>query len=337
MRYIIRHCSLGDQHRRSRGLAALLLAFSLLLGGCAAPAAMAAASTPASASEADQAAAAWGAAVTETVATPDVMEADAAAGSAAEIDPLRGDDMPITEGMLSTAVIKAAMTTYNIQSGSAAAAALVKINGTYSETLSEAQQSGLLVFLFEGAGENQDPEERKDAMCVVVKDGQILHLSQCCSTIPDYPFSPWKNDGDDVPTLVSGVYSFDTVNHNGKYAALRVLGDQVIRFHDTDEFYPDVSNNQSIQVHRRGREENSPADEQWANSIGCLLVGHAGTDPTDDYAQFAHAVGILKESAGGSTPYQMQSYGTLIVDRSLGADYLRAVGYTDAAIEAIGA
>lgn len=335
MRYITRHCRLQDQFRRSFALAALLLAVSLLLGGCAAPAAMAAASVPAASPAADQAV--WGAAVTEAVATPDVKEANTAAGSAAEIDPLRGNDMPITEGMLSAAAIEEAMTAYNIQQGSSAAAALVKINGTYSETLSEAQQSGLLVFLFEGAGENQDPEERKDAMCVVVKDGQILYLSLCCSTIPDYPFSPWKNDGDDVPTLVSGVYSFDTVNHNGKYAALRVLDDHVIRFHDTDEFYPDVSNNQSIQVHRRGREENSPDDEQWANSIGCLLVGHAGTDPTDDYARFAHAVGILKESAGGSTPYQMQAYGTLIVDRSLGADYLRAVGYTDAAIEAIGA
>ncbi len=335
MRYIMRHCRLQDQFRRSFALAALLLAVSLLLGGCAAPAAMAAASVPAASPAADQAV--WGATVTEAVATPDVKEANTAAGSAAEIDPLRGNDMPITEGMLSAAAIEEAMTAYNIQQGSSAAAALVKINGTYSETLSEAQQSGLLVFLFEGAGENQDPEERKDAMCVVVKDGQILYLSLCCSTIPDYPFSPWKNDGDDVPTLVSGVYSFDTVNHNGKYAALRVLDDHVIRFHDTDEFYPDVSNNQSIQVHRRGREENSPDDEQWANSIGCLLVGHAGTDPTDDYARFAHAVGILKESAGGSTPYQMQAYGTLIVDRSLGADYLRAVGYTDAAIEAIGA
>ena len=335
MRYIMRHCRLQDQFRRSFALAALLLAVSLLLGGCAAPAAMAAASVPAASPAADQAV--WGAAVTEAVATPDVKEANTAAGSAAEIDPLRGNDMPITEGMLSAAAINEAMTAYNIQQGSSAAAALVKINGTYSETLSEAQQSGLLVFLFEGAGENQDPEERKDAMCVVVKDGQILYLSLCCSTIPDYPFSPWKNDGDDVPTLVSGVYSFDTVNHNGKYAALRVLDDHVIRFHDTDEFYPDVSNNQSIQVHRRGREENSPDDEQWANSIGCLLVGHAGTDPTDDYARFAHAVGILKDSAGGSTPYQMQAYGTLIVDRSLGADYLRAVGYTDAAIEAIGA
>ena len=335
MRYIMRHCRLQDQFRRSFALAALLLAVSLLLGGCAAPAAMAAASVPAASPAADQAV--WGATVTEAVATPDVKEANTAAGSAAEIDPLRGNDMPITEGMLSAAAIEEAMTAYNIQQGSSAAAALVKINGTYSETLSEAQQSGLLVFLFEGAGENQDPEERKDAMCVVVKDGQILYLSLCCSTIPDYPFSPWKNDGDDVPTLVSGVYSFDTVNHNGKYAALRVLDDHVIRFHDTDEFYPDVSNNQSIQVHRRGREESSPDEEQWGNSIGCLLVGHAGTDPTDDYARFAHAVGILKESAGGSTPYQMQAYGTLIVDRSLGADSLRAVGYTDAAIEAIGA
>ena len=74
-------------------------------------------------------------------------------------------------------------------------------------------------------------------MCVVVKDGQILYLSLCCSTIPDYPF-PRKNDGDDVPTLVSGVYSFDTVNHNGKYAALRVLDDHVIRFHEHGPVLP---------------------------------------------------------------------------------------------------
>lgn len=78
MRYIMRHCRLQDQFRRSFALAALLLAVSLLLGGCAAPAAMAAASVPAASPAADQAV--WGATVTEAVATPDVKEANTAAG-----------------------------------------------------------------------------------------------------------------------------------------------------------------------------------------------------------------------------------------------------------------
>ena len=250
-------------------------------------------------------------------------------------DILNGNDTPLADALISSAALSAATGQYNIASDSTAAQALRQINATYAQSLSQEQKDGLLVFLFEGAGENQNPEERKDAMCVVVKDGEILYLSTCCSTIPDYPFSPWKNDGSDVPTLCSGVYSFDTVNHNGIYAALRVRNDKVIRFHDDTEFYADVSNNESIQVHRRGREENSPDDELWANSIGCLLVGHAGTDPEDDYATFARAVGILNEGATGRTPYQNVVYGTLIVDRSLGADYLRSVGYSDEAIAAL--
>ena len=264
-----------------------------------------------------------------------VSEAPNASAAEAATMELDGLDESLTDALISSGAIRQAMEDYDIPQDSSAFEALKRVNSVYAEALSEDQKAGLLVFLFEGAGENTDPQERKDAMCVVVQNGEILYLSRCCSTIPDYPFSPWKNDGDDVPTLKSGIYSFDTVNHNGRYAALRVLGDQVVRFHDNDEFYSDVSNNQSIQVHRRGHEENSPDDEVWANSIGCLLVGHAGTDPDDDYATFAHAVGILKEGSSGSTPYEAQSYGTLIVDRSLGADYLRAVGYPDEAIAAL--
>lgn len=246
-----------------------------------------------------------------------------------------GTDEPIAEGMLSTGEIAQFMAEYSIASGSAGAQAFGLINSTYTQALTEEQKSGLLVFLFEGAGENTDPEERKAALCVVVSGGRILYVNTCSTTIPDRPFLPFKNDNTDVPTLVSGIYGFDTVNHKGKYAALRVLDDQVIRFHDIETFYPSVSNGGVIQVHRRGKEENSPVDETWANSIGCLLVGHAGTDPEDDYARFAHAVGILAEDAGGSTPYQYSVTGTLIVDRSLGAEYLSAVGYSDAAIAAI--
>ena len=305
----------------------LLLSSMSLLTGCTVDAAELPTEEPANTGT-------WGITVAGPVTTGAVA-VSVTEDSAESLDMLSGSDTPLADALISSASITAAMDQYDIDAESTAAQALRLINSTYAQSLSQEQKAGLLVFLFEGAGENQDPEERKDAMCVVVQDGEILYLSTCCSTIPDYPFSPWKNDGSDVPTLCSGVYAFDTVNHNGIYAALRVRDDRVIRFHDDTEFYADVSNNESIQVHRRGHEENSPDDEVWANSIGCLLVGHAGTEPTDDYATFARAVGILNEGATGRTPYQNTAYGTLVVDRSLGADYLRSVGYTDEAIAAI--
>ena len=318
---------------RNNRTIAFLLIFCLLLGsmslltGCTADAAELPTEAPASTGT-------WGITASGPVATSAVA-VSAAEASSESLDVLNGSDAPLTDALITSAAISAAMDKYGIDAESTAAQALRLINSTYAERLSQEQKDDLLVFLFEGAGENQDPEERKDAMCVVVQGGEILYLSTCCSTIPDYPFSPWKNDGSDVPTLCSGIYAFDTVNHNGIYAALRVREDRVIRFHDDTEFYEDVSNNESIQVHRRGHEENSPDNEVWANSIGCLLVGHAGTEPTDDYATFARAVGILNAGATGRTPYQNVSYGTLVVDRSLGADYLRSVGYTDEAIAAI--
>lgn len=318
------------QHNRT---IAILLIFCLLLGSmslltsCTVDAAELPTDEPVSTG-------AWGITAAGPVTTGAIAVSDTEK-SAESLDMINGSDTRLADALISSASISAALDQYNIDTESTAAQALRLINSTYAQSLSWEQKDGLLVFLFEGAGENQDPEERKDAICVVVQGGEILYLSTCCSTIPDYPFSPWKNDGSDVPTLCSGVYSFDTVNHNGIYAALRVRDDRVIRFHDDTEFYADVSNNESIQVHRRGHEENSPDDEVWANSIGCLLVGHAGTDPTDDYATFARAVGILNEGATGRTPYQNTAYGTLVVDRSLGADYLRAVGYSDEAIAAI--
>ena len=151
-------------------------------------------------------------------------------GNTRSTDVLNSNDAPLVDALISSATISAAMEQYNLSDDSTAVQALRLINSEYSACLDQAQKDGLMVFLFEGAGENQDPAERKDAMCVVVQNGEILYLSTCCSTIPDYPFSPWKNDGSDVPTLCSGIYSFDTVNHNGIYAALRVRDDRVIRF-----------------------------------------------------------------------------------------------------------
>lgn len=43
--------------------------------------------------------------------------------------------------------------------------------------------------MFEGVGNNSSASKRMNAMCVVVKNGDIVYLNRNCSTIPDYPFN----------------------------------------------------------------------------------------------------------------------------------------------------
>lgn len=240
------------------------------------------------------------------------------------------------EGMLPSAVIRQAVLDYGLDSDSASAQALESINTVYTDALTEEQKNGVLVFFFEGAGDNSDPMLREDALCVVVWQGEILYLNRASTTIPDYPFTAWKNYGYPVPTLKSGVYAFDTQNHHGQYAALRVLNDQVLRFRSPTDYYEDVSYRQSIEIHRRAVEGVAPADASWANSVGCLLVGHAGTGYDDDYTGFARAVGIISPEDSGNTRYRTQVHGTLIVDRSFAGDYLLSVGYSENAVTALG-
>lgn len=256
-------------------------------------------------------------------------------GSAEEQGLAEESDEPIIVPVLAEEELRAAMDAYGIEDGSGAALALEEINGTYAVRLSEKRRSQPLVFFFEGAGDVSDPKQRRNALCVVVRDGKIVYLNQESSTIPDYPFVAWKNDGRDVPTLKSGVYDFSTVNHNGWYGALLVLDDKVVRFRTPTDFYNDVSYRQSIEIHRRVTDEISPDDEAWGNSVGCLLVGDASTDPKGTYAGFIQAVGIVPGGARGDSRYQLKVSGTVIVDRSFGADYLRAVGYSNEGIAAL--
>lgn len=275
----------------------------------------------------------WGAALRGMTVDEEISAGQMPLG---RLDGFLGPDEMVAVDILSAEAIQAAMDTYGIEAGSTAAQALESINGTYAARISNAQRQSCLVFFFEGAGSVLDPAERRAAMCVVVRDGWIVYLNQESTTIPDYPFSPWKNEGWDVPTLKSGIYDFDTVNHNWQYAALRVLDDQVVRFHTAGEFYDAVSNRQSIQIHRRVQDEISPADEAWGSSVGCLLVGDASTAADASYAEFIQAVGLVPDGTRGNSRYQTKVWGTVVVDRSFGADYLRAVGYPDEALERIG-
>lgn len=274
--------------------------------------------------------------VEEQTEPPEEQEETDADSAMESETPTMAEQQEETEGgILSAAEIQTVMEEYGLDSDSAGAQALTSIQTVYTDALTDQQKNGVLVFFFEGAGDNNDPRLRENAMCVVIWQGEILYLNRSSTTLPDYPFTPWKNYGYPVPTLKSGIYAFDTQNHHGQYAALRVLNDQVLRFRGPSDYYEDVSYRQSIEIHRRAVEGVAPESASWANSVGCLLVGHAGTGYEDDYAGFARSVGIIGPEDSGNVRYRTQIHGTLIVDRSLASDYLLSVGYSDEAAAAL--
>jgi hypothetical protein len=247
------------------------------------------------------------------------------------------DSYPIVDNpLVSYDKLAQAADTYGLAPDSPAEEALYSINTVYADQLTASQKTGVVVFFFEGVGSSDDPSERLNAMCVVVKNGNIVYLNRNSTTLADYPFLPRKNDGVDVPTLLSGIYTFTTINHKGSYAALRVRNDKVLRFHDQNTYYLSVSEDESIHVHRRAKDGLSPLNENWANSSGCLMVGVSGTAADGEYARFAQAVGIIESYEKGNAGFSTQVTGTLVVDRTYAASYLRAIGYSDEAIALIG-
>lgn len=238
------------------------------------------------------------------------------------------------EMFLSPAKIASAAAANGISAGSNAYKALLSINSKYAPQLTASQEKGTLVFMFEGVGSDASSGKRMNAMCVLVKNGDITYLNRNCSTIPDYPFNPAKNDGTDMPTLKSGIYSFTTVNHNGSYAALKVSNARVVRFRNQSSFYDSTST--GINVHRRSSNSIAGASAGWVNSAGCLLVGKSGTASTGEYARFIQALGIVYANSAGNATYKYSVTGKIIVDRSFASSYLRSVGYSTSAISRIG-
>lgn len=238
------------------------------------------------------------------------------------------------EQYISAAEVIGTATANGISAQSNAFKALLSINTQYAPRLSSTDEKGTMVFLFEGAGNNASASKRMNAMCVVVKNGDIVYLNRNSSTIPDYPFNPGKNEGTAMPTLKSGIYSFTTVNHRGKYAALNVSNAAVVRFSSQNSFRDGSSS--AINVHRRDSNDIAPASKNWVNSAGCLLVGQSGTSSSGEYARFIQALGIVSSGSGGSATYQYSVKGKIVVDRTYAYNYLYNVGYSDAAIKAIG-
>lgn len=245
-------------------------------------------------------------------------------------DEIRTASKSSNGSILSSSEIQSAASQYGIGSNTNAYKALESINTKYGSKVS----GSALVFLFEGVGNSSSAGERKNAMCVVVKNGKVAYLNRNCSTIPDYPFNPAKNGGDDMPTIKSGVYNFSTVNHKKEYAALNVASASVVRFSSKTSFYDSTS--YGINVHRRSTDTIASASVTWVNSAGCQLVGASGKGSTDEYARFIQAVGIVGSNARGDAKYTNSVSGKIVIDRTYAADYLAAVGYTSEAIARIG-
>lgn len=210
--------------------------------------------------------------------------------------------------------------------------ALAGINTKYAPKLSSTDKQGTVVYMFEGVGSDSNASKRMNAMTVVVKNGDIVYLNRNSSTIPDRPFDPSSNQGTPVPTAKSGIHSFTTVNHRDSYAALNVTNVPALRFRSRYDYYDNSS--YGINVHRRG--SNNIIYSGTPNSAGCLIVGVKGTSASGEYAAFIKALGIVSGSANGSSRYQYQVRGKIVVDRTYAHDYLAAVGYSEDAIRRLG-
>lgn len=231
---------------------------------------------------------------------------------------------------------------YNIQTNSNAFKALQAIDRKYYDKL-KGNKTGINIFLFEGVGASSSTSNRMNAMCVVVKNGSIVYINKYCSTLPDNPFKPSTNQGDPVPTLRSGTYSFTTTNHRTDkpvskryipYAALHVEGtnNNVVRHRSKNDYW--YGRSDSINVHGRSGKWTSSS----SNSAGCQIVGDIFGSYPSEYSNFIKAVGIVSQNTKVTkgTYKEANKTGRIVIDRSYARSYLQNIGYSDKAINMIG-
>lgn len=209
-----------------------------------------------------------------------------------------------------------------------------------------------VVFLFDGCSDKVDDPVYGDfnsyhisAYCAVVKkvDGvlRIVYESENCATIPDSPRNPELNDGNDVPTLIDGVFSIYSTNHKGRYSALRVQNYNgtaaVIRCNATSSY---LSTAVGINIHARSIFPDVPLNsitEDTYSSTGCLVIGLTDNGWTD-YDEFIYQVMGVRDAVTTSTfdiGTQCQEWmdmGVVIVDRSQYKEQLMTI-YGDDSVQ----
>ncbi len=243
-------------------------------------------------------------------------------------------DPPIT-GFVKN--IKEAASAWGIGTTSNAYKALTMMNSKYDSWLTAAQKQGIVIFFFEGVGNNASYNTRMNAMCVVVKNGSIAYINRNSTTFPDYPFNPAKNQGTDMGTVRSGIYNFSTVNHNSQYAALNINSAKTVRFKSQYNYYASTSGG-GFNIHHRYSTNIAASSASWVNSAGCFLVGNFNNAASGEYAKFIQAVGLIPSGYGANTKYWYTKSGKVIIDRaSFGQSYLQnTIGYPAGAVSLIG-
>ena len=240
--------------------------------------------------------------------------------------------------IVSSDEISAACSKYSISRDSDLFKAIVSINTVYAAKLTAAQKNQPMLFVFDGCGADLTAGKRFGAAGVVVKNGKIVYLNLYCSTVPDWPFSPaMNNNRQPMPIIKSGIYKVTATNQYsaaGYYAAWYVNDCKVVRFRSKTDYYSSTSS--GINVHRRTTDEIVPYGSNWVNACGCILIGKSGKTASSDYAKFIAAVGLVPSGSSASTMYKTNVTGVLIVDRTYAKSYLKAIGYTDGAINLIG-
>lgn len=205
-------------------------------------------------------------------------------------------------------------------------------NSSLQSTLSSGKS---VVFMFEGGSDNYDSYKyvdsagstRLQAVCIVVQldssgKAKIVFYSENCSSIPDD--ANWSTPGYESSgstTILDGIYSFQTVNHNGNYAGFNTscyTGWYIPYSGSTGyQAYCD-----GINIHTRSVNYCGGSSYGWCNSAGCQVIGY-GASSSNEYNSFVKLVAGISFNAYDGTQrcYSSGTYvnkGYYVVDRQLG-------------------
>ena len=205
-------------------------------------------------------------------------------------------------------------------------------NSSLQSTLSSGKS---VVFMFEGGSDNYDSYKyvdsagstRLQAVCIVVQldssdRAKIVFHSENCSSIPcDANWSTPGYESSGSTTILDGIYSFQTVNHNGNYAGFNTscyTGWYIPYSGSTG--YQDYCD--GINIHTRSVSYCGGSSYGWCNSAGCQVIGY-GASSSNEYNSFVKLVAGISFNAYDGTQrcYSSGTYvnkGYYVVDRQLG-------------------
>ena len=159
-----------------------------------------------------------------------------------------------------------------------------------------------VVFMFEGGSDNyssipyQDAvgSVRTQAVVIVVKknssgNAYIDYYNESCSSIPDD--ANWTSGGscDNSTTVLDGIYSMQTWNHTGPYAALNLYDATWSWYTPTPGSTGWGNDCGGINVHTRRSNYTGGRSAGYAQSAGCQLISY-GENSSNGFNDFMKSV-----------------------------------------------